>query len=227
MLCRSLSSICRSFTTPTLLVGLIVLIEFIKLAMAKEFVHIAKVVGCLAAATILAFGVNSMRLWTVQEYSKESTRGGKSEMTIGQEKDEKGAGREYAYGWSYGRNETMTLIVPGFLRWRIQLRLFQNRIVQRFSGSVEKCLSRSCSGGVRKGSESASRITDVLGAYQSAWYEAESGERQDRSIWQHYFGCSFSLPCFQEDGIPLRSSFLLLPRSNSHALLGKILAFLK
>ncbi|MDX5437306.1 MAG: YfhO family protein [Pontibacter sp.] len=69
----------------------------------------------LAIAAILAVGVNFGRLYTTAEYSKHSIRG-KSELTQPNSGENVGSGldREYAFNWSYGVSETMTLLIPDF-----------------------------------------------------------------------------------------------------------------
>ncbi|MCJ8164716.1 YfhO family protein [Pontibacter sp. E15-1] len=69
----------------------------------------------LLAAAILAIGVNFGRLSTTAEYSKYSIRG-KSELTQPNSNQEVGSGldRDYAFNWSYGISETMTLLIPNF-----------------------------------------------------------------------------------------------------------------
>lgn len=79
----------------------------------------------LAVAALLAIGVSFGRLYTTLEYGKYSIRG-RSELTTppptvpGQAPaaTEEGVGsgldRDYAFGWSYGVGETITLLVPNY-----------------------------------------------------------------------------------------------------------------
>ncbi|WP_299825941.1 YfhO family protein [uncultured Pontibacter sp.] len=69
----------------------------------------------LAIAAILAVGVNFGRLYTTAEYSAHSIRG-KSELTQPNSGENIGSGldREYAFNWSYGVGETITLLIPDF-----------------------------------------------------------------------------------------------------------------
>ncbi|WP_045687990.1 YfhO family protein [Hymenobacter sp. AT01-02] len=79
----------------------------------------------LGVGALLAVGVSFGRLYTTLEYGKYSIRG-KSELTTpaptapGQPapaaEDAVGSGldRDYAFGWSYGVGETITLLVPNF-----------------------------------------------------------------------------------------------------------------
>ncbi|MFD2512780.1 YfhO family protein [Pontibacter locisalis] len=69
----------------------------------------------LGVAAVLAVGVNFGRLYTTAEYSEHSIRG-KSELTQPNSGDDVGSGldREYAFNWSYGVSETLTLLIPDF-----------------------------------------------------------------------------------------------------------------
>lgn len=67
----------------------------------------------LAVPVVLAAGMNFTSLYTTWEYGKYSIRG-KSELNIPKESGSKGLNREYATQWSYGIDETLTLMIPGF-----------------------------------------------------------------------------------------------------------------
>ncbi len=69
---------------------------------------LAVVMGGLAVATI------SSRMWSTYEYQKETIRG-KSELTLGKkEAPADGLDRGYAFEWSYGKLESLTLLIPNF-----------------------------------------------------------------------------------------------------------------
>lgn len=72
--------------------------------------------GCLAVAAVLAFTANLPSLYNTYEYSKETIRGGHSELTPqGAEASSKassGLDKEYITQYSYGGAETFTLLIP-------------------------------------------------------------------------------------------------------------------
>ena len=70
---------------------------------------ISKSIGFLVLGAILAVGGNLGRLATALEYSPYSTRG---KATL--ETAQSGLDKDYAFGWSNGILETLTLIVPDF-----------------------------------------------------------------------------------------------------------------
>jgi hypothetical protein len=99
----------------TLLIVIFMTIPFIiKCIKEKKLKHLlisgflsiglgAVIVGCIA-----------LIYWPTYEFTKETMRGGRSELT---QKDKKnatkgGLDKGYAFQWSYGKAETMTLLVP-------------------------------------------------------------------------------------------------------------------
>ncbi len=76
----------------------------------KEFLKRSGIVFLFA---LLAIASNSERLWTTYEYGKYSIRGA-SELTQDKGNKTSGLDKDYATGWSYGIDETMTLLIPNF-----------------------------------------------------------------------------------------------------------------
>lgn len=73
----------------------------------------------LAAAGLLAVGSNFAPLWYTARHAKETIRGG-SELaaaaeTQNPESSDRGLDLDYATAWSYGRAETLNLLVPDFM----------------------------------------------------------------------------------------------------------------
>jgi hypothetical protein len=99
-----------------LILGIVELIEAVK---NKNLITFAKQVAVLLVAFIIGVGVNASRLMATKEYAEYSIRG-KSELTIdvdGKPKKKKFAGLDYDYitQYSYGKLETMNLLVPRFM----------------------------------------------------------------------------------------------------------------
>ena len=69
--------------------------------------------GIIALFALLAVASNTERLWTTYEYGKYSIRG-RSELTNNQSNKTSGLDKDYATGWSYGVDETLTLLIPNF-----------------------------------------------------------------------------------------------------------------
>ncbi len=100
-------------------VGLVYLVYSIK---NKEFKHFAKGVGGLVLCAVLVLLSTSRYFMVNAEYVKHTMRGG-SEITVNehdlygtesQTNTIDGLDADYASEWSYGKAETMTLLVPGF-----------------------------------------------------------------------------------------------------------------
>jgi Bacterial membrane protein YfhO len=99
----------------TLLIVLFMTIPFI-IKCIKE-----KAIKHLAISAMISLGIGIVMLctvalvyWPTYEFSKETMRGGRSQLT---QKDTKnatkgGLDKDYAFTWSYGKAETMTLLVP-------------------------------------------------------------------------------------------------------------------
>src|SRR6201991_4682134 len=71
------------------------------------------VLACFAG--VVGFGTSTLGTLPVQEYSKETMRGGRTELTNNnnnKQESASGLSKDYAFGWSYGVSETMTLAVP-------------------------------------------------------------------------------------------------------------------
>ncbi|HWS00247.1 MAG TPA: hypothetical protein VN249_06495 [Prolixibacteraceae bacterium] len=69
--------------------------------------------GIIALFALLAIAANTERLWTTYEYGKFSLRG-PSELTQDKGIKTSGLDKDYATGWSYGVDETLTLLIPNF-----------------------------------------------------------------------------------------------------------------
>ncbi len=83
--------------------------ELVSVIREKRFMEFLKPFPFLLVAVLLAVGVNSGNFLTTYEYSKYSTRGG-SEL-----RQDKGLDQGYTTDWSYGIDETLTLLIPNFM----------------------------------------------------------------------------------------------------------------
>ena len=86
------------------------LVEAIKAKTVKRWLGAT---GALAVAAVLAVAANAPNLYSTLEYSKETMRGGHSEIATSAGKSTPGGlDKDYITAWSYGKGETMTLLVP-------------------------------------------------------------------------------------------------------------------
>jgi hypothetical protein len=94
----------------TLIISVIYVITRLVFDWKKEGLgSLSKTIGFLVIGAILAVGGNLGRLATAMEYSPYSTRG---KATL--ESAQSGLDKDYAFGWSNGILETLTLVVPDF-----------------------------------------------------------------------------------------------------------------
>ena len=93
-----------------ILFGLFELYSFWK---TKQPIRFVKLTLFLFIPVLLAVGSNMANLWTTYEYSDYSMRG-QSELERNQENKTKGLDKDYATRWSYGIDETLTLLIPNY-----------------------------------------------------------------------------------------------------------------
>ena len=95
----------------------------VKAILDKKIMRWVTATGVLACAAVLALCANASNLYLSYKYSKETMRGGHSELTaqpqagdaqagVSNEPTNGGLSKEYITQWSYGIGETWTLMVP-------------------------------------------------------------------------------------------------------------------
>jgi hypothetical protein len=94
-----------------LMIVLLVAAQFVHAVIEKKFKEFFTSSAILAVAAILAILPNITGLATTYEYGKESIRG-KSELTDNMHNKSSGLDKDYALAWSYGKDETLTLMIP-------------------------------------------------------------------------------------------------------------------
>jgi hypothetical protein len=90
---------------------IIVIFQLIEHIKTKQLPDFFKAVGILFAGALLAVGPNISNLWTTMEYTAYSTRG-KSELADVTHVKTSGLDKDYATQWSYGIDESLTLLIP-------------------------------------------------------------------------------------------------------------------
>ena len=135
-----------------LIYGLVQLIAFVK---EKKVADFFKTIGILVAATVIAVGSFIGPMWAVAEYSEYSIRG-KAQLTAPNTKEAtSGLTKSYAFDYSYGILEPMTLLIPNFYGGSSS-----NFLVQDPKSEVYTALTRS-------GDE---RMANQLAQYTSAYW---------------------------------------------------------
>ncbi len=85
--------------------------EFFFAVKEKNTAEFAKKIGVLSIAGLLALGTTLGKVWTTYEYGQFSIRG-KSELKSTSNESKSGLDRDYAFNWSSGKWESMTLFIP-------------------------------------------------------------------------------------------------------------------
>lgn len=90
-----------------------IVVEFVYSIKQKEILRFVKSSAILIIPVMLAAGMNFASLYTTWEYGKYSIRG-KSDLASENKVYTSGLNKDYATQWSYGIDETLTLLIPDF-----------------------------------------------------------------------------------------------------------------
>lgn len=89
--------------------AILVIAKLIDALLNGQISNFVKSTALFALVSLLAVGTEATRVWTTYEYSKETIRGGSA---LSGTDANGGLDKGYALAWSYGKAETMTLLVP-------------------------------------------------------------------------------------------------------------------
>ena len=99
----------------SMLIGVFVCAELYIHICEKRWKDLGIAVGTLVICGLLVFGTKLSWYRMNNEYLKETMRGGHSELTkASQEAPAEGLDIKYATDWSYGKGETLTLLIPNW-----------------------------------------------------------------------------------------------------------------
>lgn len=90
------------------------IVEIVYCVKNKEYVSFLKSASVLLVGLLLAIGTNATGLLTTAEYSKATMRGDSNGLTMDTQSSQQGLSTDYITQWSYGIDETMTLLIPNF-----------------------------------------------------------------------------------------------------------------
>ena len=89
-------------------------VELIYCIKEKSYKSFFQSTGLVLVAALVAVGMNATSLLTTNEYAKYTMRGDSNGLTIDKDSSQKGLNTDYITNWSYGVDETMTLLIPNF-----------------------------------------------------------------------------------------------------------------
>ena len=106
-----------------LVIGIMSLFFLVNAIKRKEIGHYIKAIGLAAIAGLIGAMVTAVALLPVYDFAKESKRGGQLVMDQPDSKQNnkikdnktQGLSKEYAFQWSYGKTESMSLMFPGVM----------------------------------------------------------------------------------------------------------------
>ncbi|HEY5590865.1 MAG TPA: YfhO family protein [Paludibacter sp.] len=97
-----------------IIIVFLAVVELIYSIKNKEITSFLKTAGMLVAAALIAIGMNATTLLTTNEYAKYTMRGDSNGLTVDTQNSQHGLNKDYITQWSYGVDETMTLLIPNF-----------------------------------------------------------------------------------------------------------------
>jgi hypothetical protein len=93
------------------IIAFITIFEFVRAIKNKRLGNVILASGLFVVLGLLVIGTNTSRLWTTNDYAKYTMRGGSE---LAEKSASKGLAKEYAFEWSYGKLESLSLIIPNF-----------------------------------------------------------------------------------------------------------------
>ena len=91
-----------------------IIAEFTNSFLKKEVIEFLRKSAILVIPVLLAVGMNFGSLYSTYEYGKYSIRGKSELLTDNNANKTSGLDKDYATQWSYGVDETLTLLIPNF-----------------------------------------------------------------------------------------------------------------
>lgn len=91
-----------------LMYGLLLLAQTIR---EKRLLHFGKAFAALLAGLVVAIGLNAGNFLSTYAYAPETMRGG-TELTLAGSENPDGLSKEYITAWSYGKQESFSLLIP-------------------------------------------------------------------------------------------------------------------
>lgn len=101
----------------------------------KSLPDFFKTLGVLVVGAVIAVGLNATRILTTQEYVKATMRGDSNGLTT-EGSDTHGLDKDYITAWSYGIEESMTLLIPNFMGGASSGKLDINSVTAQKIGEI-------------------------------------------------------------------------------------------
>ena len=99
-----------------LLIGILFVAELYIHIKEKRYKDLVLATALFAVSALVGIGTGSSNVFANREYVKETMRGGHSDLVSDNDTDApKGLSLEYATAWSYGIDESLTFMIPGYM----------------------------------------------------------------------------------------------------------------
>lgn len=98
-----------------MLIGVLYIAELYLHIKEKRYKDLVVSTALFAVSVLIGVGTGSSNVFANREYVKETMRGGHSDISEGESNSSKGLSLEYATAWSYGIDESLTFLIPGYM----------------------------------------------------------------------------------------------------------------
>lgn len=116
-----------------MLLGVLFIGEIFIHARNKQWKDLGKSTALLLLSLLMIFGTKASWLQMNKSYLKETMRGGHSELVTDQASGEQMTGLSFDYvtAWSYGKSETLTLLIPEYMGGATNYQLGKNSRLEK------------------------------------------------------------------------------------------------
>ena len=99
-----------------MLIGVLFFVEIYLHLKSKRYKELIIATVLFAGSVLVGLGTGCANIFANQEYAAETMRGGHSDLTPDSDANKtKGLNLDYATAWSYGIDESLTFLIPGFM----------------------------------------------------------------------------------------------------------------
>lgn len=98
-----------------MLIGVLFIAQLYIHIKEKRYKDLVVSTALFAVSVLIGMGTGSSNVFANREYVKETMRGGHSDLIDNQTDTPKGLDLDYATAWSYGIDESLTFIIPGYM----------------------------------------------------------------------------------------------------------------
>lgn len=98
-----------------MLIGVLFIAELYIHLKEKRYKDLVIASALFAASVLIGIGTGSSNVFANKEYVKETMRGGHSDLAADDTNAPKGLDLDYVTAWSYGIDESLTFMIPGYM----------------------------------------------------------------------------------------------------------------